>query len=290
MQNLSRKPIVSGRFYPDNAQELGGVVKRFLEVKSGVVIPEKPSLMTIIPHAGYLFSGVVAGATLGTAHLEKNCILLGPNHTGRGEALSVWPGGEWLSPLGAVPVNSSLAKAIIDAKLGFVADTEAHLGEHSLEVTLPFIQEKLCIQDKGICIPPHIVPICVASVDFETLKKAGQGLGKLIKKYNAQHSSPVSLIVSSDMSHYVSAKEASRLDSLALNEVLSLDPKGLFDVVNREKISMCGVAPAVLGLFAALELGASKAYKVAYTNSGETGSSFGATMDSVVGYAGIIVQ
>lgn len=302
-QIWTRNPVVSGRFYPDDAEGLTQVVDNFLRVESSVKCPETPSLLIMLPHAGYMFSGAVAGATLRSAFPHEHCILLGPNHTGKGRPLSVWAEGEWLTPLGGVPVDSELAAAMIGLNVGFEADVDAHLQEHSLEVLLPFFQRKFARpgQENPVSSTkpgpepgqdhsqaPVIVPVCVGSSDLDMLRRSGQALGRLLLKRQEQGKPPVTLVVSSDMSHYVSHSEAGRLDSMALEKISDLDPEGLLAVVRENKISMCGAAPATLALFACLELGVSKAYRVAYANSGQTGRALGASLESVVGYAGVI--
>lgn len=295
-QILTRDPVVSGRFYPDDAEELDQVVDNFLRVESSVTCPATPSLMIMLPHAGYMFSGAVAGATLRAAFPHEHCILLGPNHTGKGRPLSVWPDGEWLTPLGRTPVDSELAAAMIGLNVGFEADVAAHSQEHSLEVLLPFLQRKFARPGQeppefssGLVPAPAIVPVCVGVSDLDLLRRAGQALGRLLLKRREQGKPPVTLVVSSDMSHYVPHVEAGRLDGMALEKIADLDPEGLLAVVRENRISMCGVAPATLALFACLELGAVKACRIAYADSGQTGRAFGTSLESVVGYAGVIV-
>ena len=279
-----RDPVVSGRFYPHDPDILEQVVTNFLSVESDVECSASHSIMLMLPHAGYVFSGVVAGATINAAHVSHKYILLGPSHTGQGLPLAVWPTGEWLTPLGAVTVDATLAQDVLKLGVGFEADTKAHLQEHSLEVLLPFFQQKFKNEASSM------LPICVGTYDFKVLEEAGQALGKLLLKRQVETKEKITIIVSSDMSHYISYAEAHRLDSLALEQIKELNPKGLFEVVMQNKISMCGMAPAVMGLFAALELGAKESVKVAYTSSGQTGQAFGATLDKVVGYAGLIIS
>lgn len=289
-----RKPVVSGRFYPGEADSLAQAVDNFLQVESAVECPAGPSLMLMLPHAGYMFSGVVAGAVMRAALPHEHCIMLGPNHTGRGRPLSVWSEGEWLTPLGGVAVDSELAAGMIGLNAGFEADREAHLQEHSLEVLLPFFQRKFALRSAtpkihhSPLMAPFIVPVCVGISDLDMLRRSGQALGRFLLKRQEAGKPPVTLVVSSDMSHYVPHSEAGRLDAMALEQVKALDPEGLLAVVRENKISMCGAAPAALALFACLELGASQACQVAYTDSGETGRELGASPESVVGYAGVI--
>jgi AmmeMemoRadiSam system protein B len=146
--------------------------------------------------------------------------------------------------------------------------------EHSLEVQLPFIRH--------ISEDVKIVPITVLHASLEELKTVGEGIAEAVKEAGYK----VTLIASSDMSHFIPDDLARKKDHMAMEKVLALDPDGLYDVVRSENISMCGVLPTVAVLSAALSLGASEARLVKYTTSGEVSGDF----SSVVGYAGILIK
>ena len=269
---MDRRPVVAGQFYPGSSQALERTVRDLI----GQTRPESeaPTLLAMVPHAGYPYSGRVAGYTMGRANLARRLVLLGPNHTGQGRALAVWPSGNWLTPLGAIPIDQALAAALLKAEPALCADREAHLREHSLEVLLPFLH---------LLVPElSVVPIAVAETRFEVLQTVAHSMAGVL----AAWPEPVSLVVSSDMSHYVSHESAKRLDALALQAALRLDPAGLYDTVRAHSITMCGVLPMTLGLLIARELGASKAELALYATSGETSGDY----DSVVGYAGVLVS
>jgi len=267
-----RQPVAAGRFYDDDPAVLRRTVAEYLALAA----PRStvPTILAMAPHAGYVFSGPVAGRTLGQANLADTLLLLGPNHTGRGARLAVWDGGVWDLPGGAVPVDADLARGFLAAAGALTADRAAHLGEHSLEVLLPFLREA----SPGC----RIVPVAVAEPDPAVLFDAARSMAGVIRGRTA----PVSIVVSSDMSHYVSHETAKRLDSLALSRVLALDPEGLFRVVREAGITMCGVLPMVLGLAMARELGATQARLAAYATSAEASGDYG----QVVGYAGVLVS
>jgi predicted class III extradiol MEMO1 family dioxygenase len=185
----------------------------------------------------------------------------------------------------------------------FKADQAAHLGEHAIEVILPFLQE--------IAPQAAIVPICVADYNLEHLRRAGKLLAETIARRDARFSKKldkenenggkpgsdktdnrrrICLITSSDMNHFLPHEQNMRLDALALDRLRAMDPEGLFKVVREKGISMCGFAPACLMLFACLELGAKNCRVTAHTSSGITGQSFGADMGRVVGYAGALID
>ena len=185
-----RQPVVAGRFYPGDAATLTRETAASLALAEAP--SSRPTLLAMAPHAGAVYSGPVAGRTLGAARLADTLLLLGPNHTGRGARLAVWPSGAWRIPGQDVPVDAPLAAALLEAAPGLRPDREAHLGEHSLEVLLPFLR-----QVRPQC---RIVPVAVAEPDLTVLAGTAAALAGVL----AGWPQPVSVIVSSDMSHYVS--------------------------------------------------------------------------------------
>nr|WP_321514532.1 AmmeMemoRadiSam system protein B [uncultured Pseudodesulfovibrio sp.] len=269
---MKRQPVVAGRFYDAHPEKLYAMVDAFLGL--GKDKYEERTVLAMVPHAGYVFSGAVCGKTLGMANLEQTVLLLGPNHTGRGAQFSVWNEGDWNIPGGSMTVDQELAEVLLAADKTLEADTAAHMGEHSLEVILPFLRR----------LDPFttIVPISISSSSHDSLRRVGQAIGQALKSFDR----PVSIVVSSDMSHYITHDEAKKKDSLALEAVVTLDPAGLFSTVRGNNISMCGVLPMTTGLYAALEMGATHGELVAYATSGEVSGDF----DQVVGYAGVLVS
>lgn len=267
-----RHPVVAGQFYPGRAPELLHQVEACL-AQAGPA-ETAPTLLAMVPHAGYIYSGAVVGRTLGAARLADRLLLFGPNHTGRGRRLAVWPDGDWRIPGRTVAVDRELAAALTAAEPRLTPDAEAHLREHSLEVVLPFL---------SVTNPDcRVVPVAVSESDPRVLAEVATAMAGVIAGLGA----PVSIVVSSDMSHYVSHDTARRLDGLALSRVLDLDPEGLYATVRERGITMCGVLPMVLGLHLAKALGAGEARLVAYATSGEvTGDT-----SQVVGYAGVLVS
>jgi len=266
---MNRDPIVAGQFYPGTEKELREKVDMYMDGSPG---PEK-TLLAMCPHAGYMFSGPVAGKTLSRARLAKNIILLGPNHTRAGADLAVWPEGDWNIPGKKISVNRDLAEKIISLP-GFEADYTAHQREHSLEVILPFLS----------AIDPEIkiVPISVSGSDPELILRAGQNLAETITESH----SDVSLVVSSDMSHYIPDDKARHLDNMALEQILALSSRGLLRTVMENRITMCGVLPMSLGLECVSKLGAQNAEVVGYSTSGDVLGD----RSQVVGYAGVLIS
>lgn len=269
---MGRQYVVAGKFYDLDAAKLQASVDGYLATDTPR--NEERTLLAMVPHAGYLYSGAICGKTLAKANLAPTVLLLGPNHTGLGERLSLWSGDEWMIPGGDMKVDEALTKAVLDSHEAIAADTSAHVVEHSLEVVLPFLHR----------LNPEttIVPLSISSRDFGELKSVGQAIGKVLRDFER----PVSIVVSSDMSHYVSAEEAKRLDTMAIDAASALDPEAMFSVVVTNGISMCGVLPMTVGLYAALEMGATKGELAEYGNSGDASGDY----EQVVGYAGVIVS
>jgi AmmeMemoRadiSam system protein B len=259
-----RLPAVAGLFYPDDE----AAIERFM--KPYVAAPKQPALEVFAlvgPHAGYVYSGAICGEGYARVRVPDVAVVLGPNHTGMGSDNAVWARGAFAIPGGEVPIEEALACDLAEA-MGLVDDERAHRREHSIEVHLPFLRAK----NRGV----RVVPICLGHLPYDACEKMGRGLARVLRAR-----SDVMVVVSTDMSHYISAEEASRLDRLALDRVRAADPRGLFDTVRQHRISMCGFIPTTVALVAACELGRTKADLVRYGNSGETSGD----LARVVGYA-----
>ena len=268
---MVRKPAVSGRFYPSNPVELRHAVEGFLTPTES----RSRAVGVIVPHAGYMYSGHVAGAVYSRVQLPLRNIVLCPNHTGSGVPLSIMRSGVWQTPLGEMQVDEELCAALMDVGSELEDDFQAHRFEHAIEVQLPFMQ-----QTGGESL--RFVPITVGTSDLESLLLLGRAIADVI-----QHAAPETLIIaSSDMNHYESDAITRVKDRKAIDEILNMRPEGLYEVVRREGISMCGYGPAVSMLTAAKVLGASKAELVKYATSGDVSHDY----DYVVGYAGIMVS
>lgn len=268
-----RSPAVAGRFYPGEPRALARELDRCLAPTAAPVAAR----MLMAPHAGYVYSGELAGRTWSRVHVPERVLLLCPNHTGLGSRRALWPGGAWDTPAGPVEVDADLTAALLSA--GLKADAAAHLREHAIEVHLPFLRARNPAA--------RIAAVCLGGLGLAECRALGEAIAAAIRGLDGEDGRPgVLLAASSDMSHYVSADAAAALDRLALDRLLALDPDGLFTVVERRRISMCGVLPTTVALFAALALGATTAELVGYTNSGRVSGDD----DRVVGYAGAIVR
>jgi AmmeMemoRadiSam system protein B len=268
-----REPAVAGRFYPADSLLLAEEVASLLAERPdgrATAGPPRPAIGVLAPHAGYMYSGQVAGATYARVDVPDRVVILCPNHTGVGKRVAAWPNGAWATPLGRVRVNEALTRELLETGLAS-PDREAHRYEHSLEVQLPFLQ----LRNPEVTI----AAVCLGPLSFDRCEELGLQIARVARRHQAL------VVASSDMSHHLPAATAKAKDLLALDRVLALDPRGLHEVVSRERISMCGFVPATVMLVAAAEMGAREAELVRYATSGD------ATGDdrSVVGYAGVVV-
>lgn len=268
---MIREPAVAGRFYPGDAGELARQVDNFV---AQAAREKTPARGCVVPHAGYMYSGHVAGAVYGSLTLPRRVILLGPRHYPQGEPLAILSEGAWRTPLGDAALDHTMAEALKRACPHLREDEVAHRAEHSLEVQIPFLQR--------LAGSFTFVPIVIGPVRFPALVD----LGRAVAEVAAAQPEPVLLIASSDMNHYESDAVTRVKDRKAIDRILALDPQGLYDTVRREEISMCGYCPTVALLVAARELGAERAELLRYATSGDVSGD----RDEVVGYAGILIQ
>jgi MEMO1 family protein len=270
MSMTIRQAAVAGSFYPNDAKVLRAEVHYYTPASEAQV----PALGCIVPHAGYIYSGHVAGAVYAMLDLPRRYLVLCPNHTGMGRPLAIMSEGGWQTPLGTARIDASVAAALKRDFPLLQEDTEAHRSEHGVEVQLPFLQ----VFQPGL----SFVPITLGIRQFDLLAALGSSIARVIEAED----SPVLIVASSDMNHYENDRITREKDHKAIDRVLALDAQGLFDVVMKEGISMCGYGPAVVMLTAAKQLGAKSAQLVRYATSGDISGD----RDKVVGYAGVVVQ
>ena len=266
---MIRTPAVAGQFYPGNPQTLEKEVASFLKD-----MKKEDVLGVMAPHAGYIYSGKVAGSVYSRINIPRDVIIIGPNHTGLGHSEAIICSGAWHMPGGDVEINSELSGAILEGSRYLMDDPLAHHREHSLEVHIPFLQHFR----KDL----RIVPIAMMSMDYDVCHDIGHAVAGAIKSFK----DPVLIVASSDMTHYESHTSAKEKDRKAIDRMLALDDEGLLKTVRDMRITMCGVVPATIMLIACKELGAKRAELVDYATSGETSGDY----EHVVGYAGIIVK
>src|SRR6266550_3725555 len=230
MASAVRTPAVAGKFYPRRPDELRRAVQEYTPATQ---IGRIAAVGCIAPHAGYIYSGHVAAAVYSRLEIPNRVIILCPNHTGMGHPLAVMTRTAWQTPLGDVESDSELGAALLQRFPSLREDSAAHRSEHAIEVQLPFLQT----------LRPDLtfLPIAVGTSDFSVLRELGEKVAEVI----SEHSDKILIIASSDMNHYESDAITRVKDHKAIDRILALDPKGLFEVVMKEEISMCGYGPTV---------------------------------------------
>lgn len=271
---LVRSPAVAGRFYPQQREALLHDLDEYLRPESGDEARFDSAVGCVVPHAGYMYSGHVAGAVYRLLPARSRYVILGPNHWARGASLAIVSQGSWLTPLGRAEVDTDLAGQICGRCPLLAEDSVAHEGEHSIEVQLPFLQR--------LSAALRFVPIAIAMANYDFLEQLGRAVADAIRV----SMEPVLIVASSDLNHYEPDIITREKDDRAIAKILQLDPAGLLDVIRDEDISMCGYAPTIAMLTAAKALGAREARLVRHATSADTGGD----IRSVVGYAGIIVN
>ena len=269
---MSRIPAVANMFYPGDKGKLEQQLNSFVKP---VAEPRKV-IAAISPHAGYVYSGGVAGAVFSEIYIPSTVVLIGPNHRGVGAKVALPVSGTWEMPLGSVSINEDLAQSILKASAPEVRiqdDHQAHAMEHSIEVQVPFLQ----YLRPGV----EIVPLGVSHLTFQSCQAVSGAVVEGIKAYGEE----VLVVASTDMTHYESQESAKAKDQMAIDRILDLDPQGLFDTVAKHRISMCGVISTTVTLDVCKSMGAENAELVQYATSGDVTGDY----RQVVGYAGFIV-
>ncbi len=262
---MERVSCVSGRFYPSDPEELRKAIEGFLgESGKEVSIPG-----IVVPHAGIMYSGKTAGAVVGKIKVPDTVIIFGPNHTGLGTAVSVYPEGKWETPLGDVEVDSSLAKEIAKNSEYAELDEKAHMSEHSIEVLLPFFQ----IKNKNM----RIVPIAIGTSNIDVVIDIADAIDKSV------NGKDILFVASSDFTHYEPEYTAKARDKVAINSIKELDWEKFIQISVDKEMSICGVIPISIVTELSKRRGATSGKLLAYSNSGEMSHDF----SNVVTYAGI---
>jgi AmmeMemoRadiSam system protein B len=266
-----RPPAVAGTFYAGDAEALRRQVAECL----GAEREDKPFLAAVVPHAGLMYSGAVAGALYARVTLPQRFIILCPNHTGRGAVAAINLAGKWRTPLGDAAIDGDLAAELMAECDLLDDDTRAHEREHSLEVQLPFLQEL----SSGFTF----VPICLALPSFEDCARLGEAIARVVERHPR---GSIAILSSSDLNHYEDQTTTLRKDQRAIDAMLNLDAADLWNRVRGERISMCGYIPTCTTIEAVRALGATNAQLVRHATSGDVSGDYKA----VVGYCAIVIS
>jgi AmmeMemoRadiSam system protein B len=270
----ARPPAVAGTFYEGTPDRLRAQVAACFEASEPAPQTKERFIGAVVPHAGLMYSGHVAAAFYALADLPKRFIILCPNHTGLGHFAAINRGGAWRTPLGEVQIDAPLAEKLMAHSQLLADDSRAHAREHSLEVQLPFLQQLV----GGFTF----VPICLGAHRYDYAENVGNAIADVIR----DEDDDIGIIASSDLNHYEDQKETLRKDQLAIDQVLSLDPASLWNVVEQYDVSMCGFIPTTAMLIAAKKLGATNARLIKHATSGDVSGDYSA----VVGYASILIS
>ncbi|MBU2535641.1 MAG: AmmeMemoRadiSam system protein B, partial [Chloroflexi bacterium] len=218
---MIRQPVVAGQFYPGSASQLKVMIEKMVDAEA-----EKQEVIGLVsPHAGYMYSGPVAGAVISRVKFKDTFIILGPNHTGRGKPLSIMSEGKWQTPLGDVEIDAELAQHLLSISHHLQEDDAAHAFEHSIEVQLPFLQY--------FRPDVRIVPITLSFASIDAYKEIGREIARAISDTRRE----AVIMASSDMTHYEPHDVAARKDRQAIDAILRLDEDELFRRVEEHNIS-----------------------------------------------------
>jgi len=273
----ARKPAVSGTFYAGTPRKLEDEIEWCYKHELGPgAVPQVNSegprkiIALIVPHAGYIYSGPVASHAykeLADDGIFHTAVILGPNHTGYGAAVSLWTGNSWETPLGKVRIDKELAQNLAGGIIE--ADETAHIYEHSIEVQLPWLQHLY----KDI----KIVPITMLAQDIETARAVGKAI--------SQVGNNIIIIASSDFTHYEPHSLAVDKDMSMIEAIVNLDEEQLYKQRGMLNSTMCGYGPVASVIVAAKEMKAKRAILLKYATSGDTSGDF----SRVVGYGSIVI-
>ncbi len=273
-----RKPAVSGMFYAGSARELKQQIEWCYKNELGPgALPQvnnegpRKIVAIVVPHAGYYYSGPVASYAykeLAEDGVFDTAVILGPNHTGYGEPVSLWAEGSWSTPLGEAEVDKKLAQRLLGDVIK--ADETAHIHEHSIEVQLPWLQY--------LYGKVRIVPIAMLAQDIETARTVGKSIG--------QAGGNLVVIASSDLTHYEPQSLAMEKDSSVIEAIISLDEEELYERCEKLGCTMCGYGPVAAAIIASREMKGITASLLKYATSGDTSGDF----SRVVGYGSIVIR
>jgi MEMO1 family protein len=274
MPSPPRPPAVAGQFYAADGAELARQLEAcFRDPRGPGDLPvrhrsvERRVRAAVVPHAGYPYSGPIAALAYAEIAAERppaTVLVLGVDHHGLGGGACL-SDRDWTTPLGPTSVDHALVRKLDRPPVRI--DEAAQSREHSIEVQLPFL-EYVLPRPRFVALQITYAPLPVLVRVADVVRSAIDG-------------EDVLLLASTDFSHYVPARTAERLDHLAIAEILRRDPRGLYETVLANDISMCGIAPTTV-LLAALAGEALETRLLRWGHSGEA-----EPMRDVVGYAAL---
>ncbi len=269
--NKIRKAAVAGMFYPENKDELKSMLATLLD--SARIDETFENICGIVsPHAGYVYSGFSAAHAYNAIRNSEfeTAVILSPSHREYFQGLSIYSGDAYETPLGLVEIDTDLRRRLVNSNPVFFEGIQGHGPEHAVEVQLPFLQ---MIKSEF-----KIVPIVIGDQQKQFLDSLTEGLNRINDK-------KVTIIVSSDLSHFYSRQEANKLDSIVESHLLNMDYDGLRNDLESQRCEACG-GGGIVSLLKLAGLNGFKNVKVlSRTDSGEASGDF----SSVVGYLSAVI-
>ncbi|MDA2920925.1 AmmeMemoRadiSam system protein B [Desulfobacterota bacterium AH_259_B03_O07] len=267
-KNITRSPAVAGAFYPADKVELQNMIFNMLDVSSSEQIDDH-IIGLISPHAGYVYSGKIAAEAYKQIQISKydNVIVIAPSHFEYFQGCSIYY-GNYQTPLGIVETNVDMAEEIVGNSQTITESSKGHMGEHSLEVQLPFLQ--ITLENF------KLIPVVIGNQDYSTAIELSNVICEVLSRSEYE----TLIIGSSDLSHYYPIDTAKEMDGFIIKAIEGFNEKQLFDDISLKKCEACGFGPMISTMMIAKKLGANHSKNLSYGTSGDTSGDYG----SVVGY------
>ena len=272
--DIIKQPNVAGKFYPADKGELSRTIDSYLKDYK-VIGGEGELVALIVPHAGYEYSGKVAGYAYKqlTNKSFDTVIIMGPSHYSLFDGISVMPSGEYATPLGKVKIDNEMASSLMANSPKIRYAEEAWNKEHSVENQIPFLQKTM----RNF----KIVPLIFGYQSLENCEAMASAIIMSIGNLPAgRHGKRVLLIASTDLSHYHTYEVSNTMDAVAIDAISKGDVNTLVEKLSTGECEMCGYGPVITAMLAADRLGANSYEILKYGDSGDvTGDK-----SAVVGY------
>ena len=277
-----RQPVFAGQFYSADSTTLTNQIKFFIENAKPRIVDNIVAI--IVPHAGYVYSGQIDADAYNQVKQNKYdvIVVLGTNHTTAGfSGISVYPKGEFATPIGSVKIDDEAADELLKKDDNVSTNLVVQAKEHSIEVQVPFI--------KYLFPQARILPIIVGEPNIEMCTHFGKALAEVLKDKKTL------IVASSDLSHYPKFDDAIKVDNKTLRTIASLNMENIVSEMQDQLgnsvpqlvTCACGEAPIIAAIAYAKEIGVNSASIISYSNSGYC--SVGTT-DRVVGYGAVVIS
>lgn len=273
MSGHIRKSVIAGSWYPDIPEILKQDIVSYMDKASIPEIPRKPAVI-ISPHAGYMFSGPVAGYAYKSisGHDYSTIVVISPSHRAYFPFISIWARGGFETPLGIVDVDEALCGKLLKRTKIIIDDVRSHSSEHALEIQLPFLQSVLG--------PFKLCPLIMGQQDFSLCENLAHALAE-----DVENPDDVLVVASSDLSHFHSAKKAEGMDAKVAQRIENFDTAGLSSDLECSESEACGGGPILAAMLYAKQIGRTDTKVLNYAHSGHiTGDNA-----SVVGYLSAVI-